>query len=80
MWCSTCRASSNTRTGQQKPRLLATATRVTADDATARMPHEEVTAWTDGSEPDHDYADDDRPLSKAERKRLRKQQGRYRAA
>lgn len=39
------------------------------------------TQWTDGSEPDYDYSEDDRPLSKAERKRLRKQQqGRYRAA
>ncbi len=38
---------------------------------------QEVT-WTDGSEPDNDYSDDDRPLSKAERKRLRK--GRFRAA
>lgn len=38
------------------------------------------TSWTDGSEPDYDYGEDDRPLSKAERKRLRKQQGRYRAA
>jgi hypothetical protein len=37
------------------------------------------TAWTDGSEPEEDY-DDDRPLTKAERKRLRKQHGRYRAA
>jgi hypothetical protein len=41
---------------------------------------EEVTAWTDGREPDDDYSDDDRPLTKAERKRLKKQQGRYRAA
>lgn len=41
---------------------------------------EDDTSWTDGSEPDYDYGDDDRPLSKAERKRLRKQQGRYRAA
>jgi hypothetical protein len=40
---------------------------------------EEATTWTDGTEPDDDY-DDDRPLSKAERKRLRKQHGRYRAA
>lgn len=40
---------------------------------------EPVTAWTDGSElEDDDY--DDRPLTKAERKRLRKQHGRYRAA
>jgi hypothetical protein len=37
------------------------------------------TTWTDGSEPDDD-CDDDRPLTKAERKRLRKQHGRYRAA
>lgn len=48
-------------------------------------PHESAsegddTSWTDGSEPDYDYGDGDRPLSKAERKRLRKQQGRYRAA
>lgn len=41
---------------------------------------EEATAWTDGTEPDDDYSDDDRPLTKAERKRLRKQHGRYRAA
>ena len=41
---------------------------------------EEEVAWTDGTEPDHDYSEDDRPLSKAERKRLRKQQGRFRAA
>jgi hypothetical protein len=41
---------------------------------------DDETSWTDGTEPDHDYGDDDRPLSKAERKRLRKQQGRYRAA
>ena len=40
---------------------------------------EPVTTWTDGSEPDDVY-DDDRPLTKAERKRLRKQHGRYRAA
>ena len=39
-----------------------------------------ATLWTDGSEPDADYSDDDRPLSKAERKRLRKHHGRYRAA
>lgn len=42
-------------------------------------PVEDSTDWTDGSEPDADY-DDDRPLTKAERKRLRKQHGRYRAA
>lgn len=39
-------------------------------------------AWTDGTEPDQDEndGDNDRPLTKAERKRLRKQQGRFRAA
>jgi hypothetical protein len=41
---------------------------------------DDETSWTDGTEPDYDYGDDDRPLSKAERKRLRKQQGRFRAA
>lgn len=39
---------------------------------------EQEVAWTDGSEPEDDYSDDDRPLSKADRKRLRK--GRFRAA
>ncbi len=46
---------------------------------------EQEVAWTDGSEGDYDDGnsddgDNDRPLTKAERKRLRKQQGRFRAA
>ena len=61
-----------------KPTVAATPQR-SVDDATAET-DESVTTWTDGSDLDHDYSDDDRPLSKAERKRLRKQHGRYRAA
>lgn len=53
------------------------ATRIAA--AVEQDADETDTVWTDGSEPDDDY-DDDRPLTKAERKRLRKQHGRYRAA
>jgi hypothetical protein len=49
-------------------------------DALEEDSDEAETAWTDGTEPDVDYSDDDRPLTKAERKRLRKQHGRYRAA
>ena len=46
---------------------------------------EQEVAWTDGTEPDmvdgiDEDGDNDRPLTKAERKRLRKQQGRFRAA
>lgn len=45
---------------------------------------EQEVAWTDGTEADYDDGpndgDNDRPLTKAERKRLRKQQGRFRAA
>lgn len=47
--------------------------------AVSESTDEPVTAWTDGSEPEEDDYDD-RPLTKAERKRLRKQHGRYRAA
>jgi hypothetical protein len=58
--------------------IKATVNRIAAN---SQDEHEEAeTAWTDGSEPGNDYSDDDRPLTKAERKRLRKQHGRYRAA
>ena len=58
----------------------ATARKNTAVPEAPTTGEEQEVAWTDGSEPDHEYSDDDRPLSKAERKRLRKQQGRFRAA
>jgi hypothetical protein len=50
------------------------------DEKDSSEEKEVATAWVDGSEPEDGDSDDDRPLSKAERKRLRKQQGRYRAA
>jgi hypothetical protein len=66
---------------QVKPSKAKTASRkVEESTAPGSATDDDETSWTDGTEPDYDYGDDDRPLSKAERKRLRKQQGRFRAA
>jgi len=75
---------------RQVPVVAATAERQetqrqAADDSSVGEKEKVVEAsdsdWVDGTQPEMGYDEDsDRPLSKAERKRLRKQQNRHRAA